>query len=518
MEGLLLARTVRDLQEKLPVRGLGWVFPDETTAALLLEGLGNLVLSYRPPQPGLFVSRERLSGEARTSFQRVLSGRARGELVGITQLKLDRVVQLSFSGERGFVDVPPMRLVFELTGRNTNIVLLEPGEGWDGSIVGAAREITHSRNRFRSVRVGGRYTPPPPYEKFDPRRLGEEEARGLSELPLGRWRDRIDGLGLGLGAELCRRAGIPPAQAPAERWPDALRALRSLVENPTVQEGALAEGVREAVRSEKAEALRKSLREPLTKRRALLHNQLGDVERALQAYETAQHERNQADLLMAYAHRVPPGAFEVELPDFSGEGNVTLSLEPHFSAMQNAEKLYARARRREEVFDRLVLREPALRGELSEVEDQLARLEQLELSELEALARGAVSPRSDRPVLGWRFVSPSGFEVLVGRNNKENDVLTHRVGKSLDYWFHVQGFPGSHVLVRTNGRELALPDILMAASVAAYHSKARGDANVAVDYTRVKNVWKPRGAPAGKVLYTQQKTVFVDPALPADTP
>lgn len=74
------------------------------------------------------------------------------------------------------------------------------------------------------------------------------------------------------------------------------------------------------------------------------------------------------------------------------------------------------------------------------------------------------------------------------------------------------------MLVRTNGRELALPDILMAASVAAYHSKARGDANVAVDYTRVKNVWKPRGAPAGKVLYTQQKTVFVDPALPADTP
>lgn len=514
MEGLMLARVLRDLSGELPARTLGWVFPDETTAAVLLEGVGNLVLSYRPPQPGLFVSRERLSGEPRNSFQRVLAGRARGELVRAEQLKLDRVGQLHFSGERGFVDVPPARLVFELTGRNANVLLLDAGEGWEGGIVAAAREVTNARNRFRSVRTGGRYAPPPPYDKLDPRVMTQEDARGLADVPLGKWRERVDGLGLTLSAELVRRAQLPPNAAPEERWSEAWSALRSLVDDPSVQEGALSEGVREAVQAEKAEALRKALRDPLHKRRTLLRNQLGDVERALQAYDTAQQERGEADLLMAYAHLVPLGASEVELPAFSGEGRVRVTLEPQLSGVQNAEKLYARARRREEVFDRLAEREPTLRAELAEVEGQLARLDTLDLPALERLSRELPAEREGKSPFGWRFTSPSGFEVLVGRNNKENDVLTHRVGKSLDYWFHAQGYPGSHVLVRTGGRELPLPDLLMAASVAAYHSKARASGNVPVDYTRVKHVWKPRGAPAGKVLYTQQKTVYVNPELP----
>ncbi len=182
--------------------------------------------------------------------------------------------------------------------------------------------------------------------------------------------------------------------------------------------------------------------------------------------------------------------------------------------MQNAEKLYARARRREAVFDRLAEREPVLQAELADLDARLERLEAADLPELEALERDLATQKTERSPYGARFVSPSGHEVLVGRNNKENAVLTHKLGRSMDWWFHAQGYPGSHVLVRAQGRELALPDILMAASLAAYHSRARGSGNVAVDYTRIKHVWRPRGAPAGQVHYTQQKTVFVDPALP----
>ncbi|WP_045234204.1 NFACT family protein, partial [Deinococcus pimensis] len=208
MEGLLLARALDDLRTHLPARTLGWVFPDETTAAVLLDGTLNLVLSYRPPTPAIYLTRERLAGEPRSPFQRTLAARARGELVLAEQLKLDRVALLTFTGERGFVDVPPARLLFELTGRNANLLLLTPGEGWEGSIVAAAREVTSSRNRFRNVRTGGTYTPPPPYEKLDPRALDPDapEARALAEVPVGRWRDRVDGLGLQLSAELARRA------------------------------------------------------------------------------------------------------------------------------------------------------------------------------------------------------------------------------------------------------------------------------------------------------------------------
>lgn len=513
MEGLLLAATLRDLGAVLPVRTLGWVFPDETTAAVLLEGVGNLVLSYRPPTPALYLTREKLSGDPGSPFQRLLANRARGVLSSAEQLKLDRVALLHFDGERGFHDAPPVRLLFELTGRNANLLLLDPGEGWEGRIRAAAREVTSSRNRFRVVRSGGTYTPPPPYEKLDPRALTDEDARSLADLPLSKWRERVDGLGPALTTELVRRADLGPGPV-GDRWPDALRALRDLVQDPTPQEGALSEGMREALRTEKADALRAALRAPLQKRRSLLQNQLGDVERAVQGAETAARERRDADLLLAYQFRVTPGAARVSLPDFDGEGEVEVTLDPALSAVQNAERLYARARRREEVFERLAEREPALRADLAAVEEELARLDTADLAELEALEEDLREAPPEKSPFGLRFTSPAGFEVLVGRNNKENDVLTKRVGKPLDLWFHAQGYPGSHVLLRTGGRDAPLPDILMAASLAALHSKARGSGNVPVDYTRVKHVWRPRGAPAGKVQYTQQKTVFVDPAEP----
>lgn len=204
MEGLMLARVLRELAPHLPARNLGWVFPDETTAALLLDGVGNLVLSYRPPQPVVFVSRERLRGDPHNPFQRFLANRVRGDLLRAEQLKLDRVVVLHFAGETGFVDQPPTRLLFEVTGRNANLLVLSAGEDFGGHILQAAREITGSRNRFRTVRTGGTYTPPPPYQKLDPRTLTEADAQALALLPIGRWRERIDGLGPLPGAEIGR--------------------------------------------------------------------------------------------------------------------------------------------------------------------------------------------------------------------------------------------------------------------------------------------------------------------------
>lgn len=514
MEGLMLARVLRDLSGHLPARTLGWAFPDETTAALLLDGVGNLVLSYRPPQPVVFVSRERLRGDPHNPFQRYLANRVRGDLVRAEQLKLDRVFALHFAGETGFVDQPPTRLLFEVTGRNANLLVLEAGEGFGGRILQAAREITGSRNRFRTVRTGGVYTPPPPYEKLDPRTLTEEEARTLADLPIGKWRERVDGLGLLLGAELARRAGLAPNEAPGDRWPQALAALRSLADDPAVSEGVMQEGAREAARAEKAAQLRKALREPLEKRLTLVTNQLADVARAEAGLDAAAQDRAEADLLMAYAHTVEPGAASALLPAFDGSGEVPVSLDPQLSAVQNAEKRYARARRREEVYERLAEREPALRAELAEARERLAQLDAASLEELEALSDTLQAERPEKSPYGTRFTTPGGFEVLVGRNNKENAALTHRIGRSLDYWFHAQGYPGSHVLVRSGGRDLALPDILYAARLAAAHSRARGSSNVPVDYTRIKHVWRPRGAPAGQVHYTDQKTVFVDGTLP----
>ena len=107
--------------------------------------------------------------------------------------------------------------------------------------------------------------------------------------------------------------------------------------------------------------------------------------------------------------------------------------------------------------------------------------------------------------------------VLVGRNNKENDILTTRTAASKDMWLHTKDIPGSHVIVQTGGINIEEDEnaIFEAAAIAAYHSKASGSDNVPVDYVPVRYVKKPNGSKPGMVIFTHNQTVYVTPKLPA---
>lgn len=515
MEGLFLSHLLEQLSARVPTSARGWVFPSETSAALFLEEMGFLVLDYAPPTPALYFSRDKLQGEPRNPFQRFLVSKVQGNLTLAEQLKLDRVVAFHFSGARGFIDAPATRLLFEVTGRNANLLILEAGKGFSGKILMAAREITSSRNRFRTVRSGGLYTPPPPYEKLDPRALQESDLQVLQDQPLVKARDLLDGIGPTLLSELSRRSGIGLSEVVGDRIPQVHQAVKSLAKDPSVAQGSLSEQAKEASQAEQADALRKTLREALQKRLRVLSEQLQDVHRAEVGIQTAATERAWADLLMAYQHQVPEGASAVELPDFETGEPIHITLKPDQKVWQNADRLYARARKREDVYLRLMEREPQLLQEQQQLQNTLSQVQQAELPELKRLENvlGAETPDKGAVQVGGRY-RIGGFDVLVGRNSTENELLTHRIGKSMDHWFHAQGYPGSHVLVRSGGKELPFDVVLKVAALAAFYSKARNSGNVPVDYTRIKHVWRPRGAGKGQVHYTQQKTVYVDPALP----
>lgn len=107
--------------------------------------------------------------------------------------------------------------------------------------------------------------------------------------------------------------------------------------------------------------------------------------------------------------------------------------------------------------------------------------------------------------------SIDGFKVLIGRNNKQNDELTFKIANSNDIWFHVKDFHGSHVILFTNGEAPSQGIINKCAALAAFYSKATNSSNVPVDYTFVKNVKKYKNAKPGMVIYTSQETVNVQP-------
>lgn len=111
------------------------------------------------------------------------------------------------------------------------------------------------------------------------------------------------------------------------------------------------------------------------------------------------------------------------------------------------------------------------------------------------------------------YTSPEGYRIVVGKNNMQNDLITCTLAGKGDTWFHTKNIHGSHVVVFNGGKDLSDETVIFAASLAAQNSKASESSNVPVDYTPIKYVKKPAGAKAGMVIYTTNKTVFVNPYI-----
>lgn len=233
-------------------------------------------------------------------------------------------------------------------------------------------------------------------------------------------------------------------------------------------------------------------------------------------------------LLMASQALVPPGAEKVTLPDLfaADETHVTIPLEPSLSAVENAQRYYDRARRtrraREEAEARLVETERRAREAERLLErlrqiDALPGLETFRKAEAAALAPFAGKAQENEDHVPFRrFALPQGYEVWVGRNAKQNDLLTFRYAQKHDLWMHARGVPGSHAVLRLPHRQAVpgRPLLEQAAAIAAYYSKAQGSSLVPVIVAPRKYVRKPRGAAPGAVVVEREEVLLVEPRLP----
>lgn len=519
MEGLLIAEQLRLLAPALPAERLAWSFPDDRTAVLPLLGGASLWLCSRPPSPYLALrSAAAEPARARTPFQQQLAARAVGPLVAVSQPGKDRVARLTFGPSNGFVPATGVEVVFELTGRNANVLLL------DGDLViGVERQVLAERNRYRELRVGLNYRPPPPYSKLDPVAASRTEVeRAIAGRGIGKVGGVIDGIGQELLAAL--RAAFEatcvggPAAAPLEG--EALRCATDLVMELAAAPSAFARrwlGAADPMRSATVERETRALerlRRINEKELELARRKLGDARAAMAGAAEAAELRAQADLLLARVAQVPTGASSVRLAGYDG-GEVELTLDPRLDAAANARQRYDKARRRE-------ARAKRASEQLVELEVGVAAAE-AELEAASSLPAAAVAARlrsaerdttaASRPAgPGIRFEGPHGFEVVVGRNARDNDEVTFALAKSRDLWLHAQGYRGAHVLVRSGGKEVPFDTVLFAARLAAGYSEAKREDRVAVDYTERKNVWRQKGGPPGAVNFSHHRTVVVAPA------
>lgn len=236
--------------------------------------------------------------------------------------------------------------------------------------------------------------------------------------------------------------------------------------------------------------------------------------------------RISGDLIQANLFRIEKGVPFVDLENFYDENMpiVRIKLDPSKSPSQNAQKYYKdyrKAKTAEQILkEQIELAEQELEY-IDNVFDALSRAEsERELAEIrsELISTGYIkAPKGNRkeqkPLPPLKFKTTDGFEVLVGRNNRQNDTLTLKTANNNDIWLHTKDIPGSHTILVTNGREPTDDAILQAAKIAAYHSKAKDSSQVPVDYTQVRNVSKPQGAKPGMVIFVKNKTVYVTPSI-----
>lgn len=234
--------------------------------------------------------------------------------------------------------------------------------------------------------------------------------------------------------------------------------------------------------------------------------------------------RINGDLLQANLYRVEKGAPFVDLENFYDENMsiVRIKLDPAKSPSQNAQKYYKdyrKAKTAEQILSEQIKLAESEIEYIDNVFDSLSRAEsERELAEIRAelVQTGYIkAPKGNRkeqkPLPPLKFTTTDGFEILVGRNNRQNDTLTLKTANNNDIWFHTKNIPGSHTILVTNGREPSDEAILQAAQIAAYHSKAKNSSQVPVDYTQIRNVSKPQGAKPGMVIFVKNKTLYVTP-------
>lgn len=490
-----------------------------------------------------------------------------GRIVSVSQPPMERLVMLTLDCTDELGEPVRRSLVLELMGRNSNLILLDG----DGRILDCIRRVDLEMSQQRPVLPGLYYHLPPAQEKRDP--LAEAPETLAARLYAVQGQKRLDDWLLetygGLSPLVCRELSFRLTGATdtdlAMLAPDAREALAGELYAAfrrfaagefapvlLLQDGAPKdfscipigqyEGLREQVPADsfsalldgfyaerdqaermrqKTQTLRKLLTNLIHRTRRKLELQRGEVEATLDR----ERLRRLGDIVTANLHAIRRGQSVLRAVDFYDPEmrEIDIPLSPALSPQQNAAKLYKdyqKAKNAERILTKQIENGEKELSYLESVLDALSRAEcERDVQAIrEELAAGRylretnqkkkMKPAPSRPM---EFCSSSGLTILVGRNNRENDLLTTKLAAKGDLWLHTQKIHGSHVVLLCGGAEADDQSVTEAAQLAAWFSQAREGQNVPVDVTAVKNVKKPAGAKPGMVVYYTYRTVYVTP-------
>ncbi|MFH1279561.1 MAG: NFACT RNA binding domain-containing protein [Candidatus Eisenbacteria bacterium] len=516
---------------------------------------GTLLVSLRPEAPGIVLFREGAGPEGEKDpgaerLGRLLEGRAIEE---VAAFGIDRFVEIRCEGGvTARLDLRPPRPSFLVAEEGTIRFVLPgnakvrpgaelagmPGAGktdlaeFDPATLPETMEDEDEARRLirRSVRA---VSPAWLDELFARSRFGEAPPDERKEALAAAWREMAAELGEESGLFFYREGGREGNRPFLSAIP-----LFSIDEEGEAFDDPLAAAIvwwAEADEAAGREGIVAGIREALGKERKRVARRAEKLRAELEEAERYPLFRKQGEILSIHFGKVKRGAAAVRLPDPYDGGEIDIPLDPAKTPRENVARLFKKAKKGERGV-------PVIAGRLDEAEKALLRIEELRAEAEEAStpeeaegvtekARPYLKGKPPPPVWKEKIRKPKdrelavhpreykvagGYTVLVGKDDRENDLLTTRIARPGDFWFHASQSPGSHVVLLRDDPGKSVPGeaLLAAAAIAAHYSKARHASKVPVVYTEKRYVRKPRGWPPGKVTLTREKTLFVEPALP----
>ncbi|MFT8390225.1 MAG: NFACT RNA binding domain-containing protein [Sporolactobacillus sp.] len=469
----------------------------------------------------------------------------------ISQPGFERIVFIDLRARNEFGDLTQKRLIIELMGRHSNVILIDQSTG---RIIDSMKHLTAAVNRYRLVLPGETYIAPPSQGKLDPLEMTTGDLLRRIEWNSGRI-DRqivaaVSGFSPRRGEEIVARAGLPTADAIAASFSELQQELRNqefrpmiyrvtsgkdefhvLLMTHLVADTQAFTNVHEmldhfyAVKAEsdavrqKAGDLHHFIDLELKKNKTKLMK----LQRTIKDADKADQYRLFGELLTANMHVLKRGMRTIDVVNYydPSQAEVTVALNPNRTPSENAQayfKKYTKAKTakvvvqqqiaetKEEIryFDELTQQiDSASLKDIQEIREELE-----EGGYLKKKSRHSLRNKKGKPELD-EYYSSDGTVILVGKNNKQNDYLTTKLAGRDQIWLHTKNSPGSHVVIQSN--EPSAATLEEAAALAAFFSKARLGSGVPVDYTKVRFVRKPSGARPGFVIYTDNRTIYVTP-------
>lgn len=494
-----------------------------------------------------------------------------GIILNVEQSTLDRVVFIDISSLDELGEPMEKRIVIEIMGRHSNIILIDKDSN---IIIDSIKKVNESMSRIRQVLPGLIYEKPPIQDKSNPLKSSKEEF--FNFLDTSKQNLKIYkffyfnyiGLSPLISREICFHSGIDIDRSINSLYEDdkdllfnSFNKFMEKIRNNDFHPTLIMEDNMDTIAFHALELnqfgldnkihlnsisevldtnyYRKDVFDRLSQRSSGIKKSIGvNLDRTINKLSKQKNElleskdrekyKVYADLISANLHLIPKGQNKIELENFYDENlnKLNIPLNIKYSPVENAQRYYKRYSRLKNAENLLLKQIPRTKNEIEYLEnvlvsiDNSTEIEELDEIKEELIEEGYIKGnRKDRNKKKQKvskphhYISKDGFNIYVGKNNRQNDYLTLRFSHRSDTWLHVQKMPGSHVIIDNKGKDIPNSTLEEAAILAAFYSKGKNSNNVPVDYTQRKNVKKPRNAKTGMVIYNNFKTINTSPSL-----